>query len=204
MSVLIAPVEGAGENQVPRLDFELQTGCDHACGHCYNVWTASPGDPQHGMTQPGALQTAALKGLMTKAVRQSGAQHLTLTGGEPLLRQDALEVIGHACSLVPSVHLITNGSHVTPDVARTLAEAGMRSVQLTLLAGDKELHDRLKGAECFDDTVRAIQRLNEAGVTTQVCYVAMKENDGQLAHVMEICFALGVGALSYNRMSPTG
>lgn len=190
--------------KVPRLDVELASGCDHRCGHCYNVWNAKPGDAQHGYAPGRPLSTPALKALLTKAVTQSGATHLTLTGGEPLLRLDALEIIRHVCALVPSVHLITNGSHVPPRVATELGQLGLASAQLTLLAGERALHDRLKGAVCFDDTVRALLDLTEAGVRTQVCYVAMKENAGQLRAVLELCAALGVRALSYNRMSPTG
>lgn len=190
--------------QVPRLDFELSTGCDHRCGHCYNVWGAKKGDAQAGYDPGRPLRTAAYKALMAKAVTQSGCSHLTLTGGEPLLRPDALEVIRHACSLVRTVHLITNGSHVTPEVAVGLRAAGVKSVQLTLLAGDRDRHDRLKGAVCFDDTCRAALSLTEAGVTVQVCFVAMRENAGELAAVLELCCALGVRSVSYNRMSPTG
>lgn len=189
---------------VPRLDFELSTGCDHRCAHCYNVWNARPGDAQAEYDPGRPLKTAAFKALMTKAVTQSGCTHLTLTGGEPLLRADALEVVRHACSLVPSVHLITNGSHVPPAVAEGLRDAGVRSVQLTFLAADREKHDRLKGAVCFDDTCRAALALTEAGVTVQCCYVAMRENAGELEGVLELCCALGIRSVSYNRMSPTG
>lgn len=193
-----------GGLRVPRLDVELATGCDHRCGHCYNVWNARPGDAQAGYPPARPLPTPALLALLTKAVTQSGARHLTLTGGEPLLRADAIEVIGHCTRLAPSVHIITNGSHVPAERAAALARLGVRSVQLTLLAGERTLHDRLKGAVCFDDTVRAALDLIEAGVSTQICYVAMRENAGQLPAVMELCAALGVRALSYNRMSPTG
>jgi len=169
------------------------------------VWTASPGDPQAGAVPQGRpLPTPDLKALMTRAVEQSGATHLTLTGGEPLLRRDALEIIAHARALAPSVTLITNGSHVGAETAERLAEIGLLNVQLTLLAGDRSTHDRLKGAVCFDDTVRAVLRLSQAGVPVQICYVAMRQNAGQLHAVLEICAALGVAALSYNRMSPTG
>jgi radical SAM protein with 4Fe4S-binding SPASM domain len=198
------PGEAPGGDQIPRLDFELSTGCDHRCSHCYNVWTASKGDPQATFQRKSPLSTAATLALMTKAVAQSGAQHLTLTGGEPLLHRDAVRIIEHACSLVPSVVLITNGSHVTEDTAARLGAAGLSSVQLTLLAGDRDLHDRLKGAVCFDETTRAALRLSDAGVNVQVCYVAMRENIGQLRPVMELCAALGVRGLSYNRMAPTG
>ena len=189
---------------IPRLDFELIGGCDHRCAHCYNVWTASKGDAQADFPTGRPLPTAEFLALMSKAVTQSGARHLTLTGGEPLLHRDALQIIAHACALVPSVTLITNGSHVTEAVAQHFASWRLRQVQLTLLAGERELHDRLKGAVCFDDTVRAAVRLRAAGVRVQVCYVAMRENAGQLRSVMELCAALDVQGLSYNRMSPTG
>jgi pyrroloquinoline quinone biosynthesis protein E len=191
-------------SQVPRLDFELSAACDHRCAHCYNVWNAAPTDPAGAYPLREQLRSAAIQKLMTKAVTQSGCTHLTLTGGEPLLAVGALELVEHATSLVPSVTLITNGSHVPPETARRLAELGVAHVQLTLLAGHRDLHDKLKGAVCFDDTVRAALDLTEAGVAVQVCYVAMRENAGQLERVMELCHLLGVRQLSYNRMSPTG
>lgn len=202
MSVLEG--EDPGACGIPRLDFELTPGCDHKCAHCYNVWTADEGDAQAGYDTAGQLRTPALKQMMTRAVRQTGAQHLTITGGEPLLRKDAVEIIEHACELAPSVSLITNGSHIGPEVAARLARAGVRSVQLTLLAADRDEHDRLKGAQCFDDTVRAALDLTEAGVPVQVCFVAMRENADQFEGVLELCYALGVRSISYNRMSPTG
>lgn len=190
--------------QVPRLDFELTPACDHGCAHCYNVWTADADDPQGGYSTRGQLPTPEFLAMMEKAVRQTGARHLTLTGGEPLLRKDALEIVALAGELADTVTLITNGSHVTPAVARELARCGVTVVQLTLLAAERGLHDRLKGAVCFDDTVRAALELQAAGVHTQVCFVATAENRGQLAGVLELCLALGVRSLSYNRMSPTG
>lgn len=189
--------------RVPRLDFELTSGCDHRCGHCYNVWNARPGEPQGGYPR-GQLDTPTTLAMMTKAVRESGAEHITLTGGEPLLRKDATALLRHAASLVPSLQLITNGSHVTPEVVGLAAELGLRSVQLTILSAKPALHDRLKGAVSYHDTVRAVLDLSEAKVPVQVCYVAMRENAGEVGGVADLTFALGARALTYNRMSPTG
>ncbi|MEZ4471299.1 MAG: radical SAM protein [bacterium] len=109
-----------------------------------------------------------------------------------------------ACALVPSVQLITNGSHITPAVAARFKAAGLRSVQLTLLSAERDRHDALKGAVCFDDTVRAALDLRDAGVPVQVCFVAMAENWQDFEGVLELCYVLGVRSVSYNRMSPTG
>jgi radical SAM protein with 4Fe4S-binding SPASM domain len=188
---------------IPRLDFELTTGCDHKCGHCYNVWGAEEGDPQGGYKK-GSLRLDDYLEMMEKVIAQTGAKHITITGGEPLLHKGALEIIDRACALVPSVQLITNGSHVSPDVARRFARNKVRSVQLTLLSAVPHRHDLLKGARCFDDTVRAAVDLREAGVPVQVCFVAMRTNWQEFEEVMELCYVLGVSAIAYNRMSPTG
>ena len=190
-------------HQVPRLDFELTSACDHKCGHCYNVWNASEGDPQGGYPK-GQLRPEAFIKMMEKTIIQSGADHVTITGGEPLLRKDALAIIRRASELVSTVQLITNGSHVTPEVAAAFKEYGLNSVQLTLLSGDRDEHDRLKGAVCFDDTLRAALNLLDAGVPVQVCFVSMRENADAFKDVFELCYALGVRDLTYNRMSPTG
>ena len=192
-----------GETLAPRLDFELTSGCDHRCGHCYNVWNSKPTAGSVGYPR-GALDTESQWSMMVKALDESGAKHVTITGGEPLLRRDAVELIERLCARIPSVQLITKGSHITPDVARRLAKAGVRSVQLTLLSADRDRHDRLKGAVCFDDTVRAALELREAGTQVQCCFVSMHENRGELSGVLELCFVLGIRGMSYNRMSPTG
>lgn len=185
------------ESAVPRLDFELTTGCDHRCGHCYNVWGA-------GDYPRGALPTERYLAMLDRALAQSGAQSATFTGGEPLLHRDALRILRHARGLVPDVRLITNGSHVPPAVARALAEIGLSSVQLTLLSADRDRHDRGKGAVCFDDTLRALLDLRDAGAPVQVCFVATRENAADFEDVLGLCHLLDVRSLSYNRMSPSG
>lgn len=189
--------------RVPRLDFELTHGCDHACGHCYNVWGAEPDDPQGGYKK-GQLRGPEFLAMVEKLLTQSGAQHVTITGGEPLLHKNALEIIELCCSMIPSVQVITNGSHVTEEVARRFAAAGVRAVQLTLLSANPGKHDLLKGATCFDDTVRAALTLRDHGVPTQCCFVAMRQNWRDFAEVIELCHLLGISQISYNRMSPTG
>lgn len=190
-------------SKIPRLDFELTPACDHKCGHCYNVWNAQPEDPQ-GSYPKGQLVGHEFLDMMTKVVSESGADHITITGGEPLLHKDSMAMIEKATQIVSSVQIITNGSHITAEKAHAFKEWGIKSVQLTLLSADAAEHDRLKGAVCFTDTVRAALDLRDAGVPVQICYVAMAENAHCFAGVLDLCVALGVQAITYNRMSPTG
>ncbi len=185
--------------RVPRLDLELNHGCDHRCGHCYNVWNASGADYPRG-----TLPTDAYLAMVGELVTSSGAEHITVTGGEPLVHKDAMHIIERVCGLVETVALITNGSHVGPERAARFAAWGLRSVQLTLLSAQRDRHDALKGAICFDDTLRAALDLRDAGVSVQVCFVATRENWSDFADVVELCAVLGVPSITYNRMSPAG
>ena len=202
---LILPVTGQchPQSQIPRLDFELTPACDHKCAHCYNVWNAHEDDPQ-GSYPKGQLRGDEFLAMMEKIVLESGADHITITGGEPLLHKDAMAIVHKATQLVSSVQIISNGSHITPQKAQKFKEWGVNSIQLTLLSADAQEHDQMKGAVCFEDTIRAALDLRDAGVPVQVCYVAMASNAHAFADVFDLCFALGVNAVSYNRMSPTG
>lgn len=185
------------DNKVPRIDFELTQACNQHCAHCYNIWNT-------GAYPGGQLPTEQYLQVMERAIGESGASHVTLTGGEPLLREGSLQLIARACELAESVQLITNGSLVTPEMARDLASAGLRSAQLTLLSARPDRHDRLKEAGSFAQTTRAVLDLREAGVQVQICFVATRSTSEDLAEVLELCLALGIGALAYNRMSPAG
>lgn len=191
-------LEAGAAGKVSRIELELTTACDHRCVHCYNVWNADPGYPR------GALPTAEYLAMVERLVGESGAQELVLTGGEPLLHPDALVIAARAAKLVPHVRLVTNGSHLGPDKARALAKAGVAAVQLTLLGSRRETHDRLKGVASFDDTLRAILDLKDAGVPVQICHVASRGNAGELPEILQLCFGLGVKLLVYNRMCPSG
>ena len=192
-----------GRRFPPRLDVELTSACNHRCAHCYNVWTTEEAHaPVAAQTEQ--LATREHLALMEKAVRQGGAEHVTLTGGEPLLHDDALAFVARATALVPSVQLVTNGSQVSPGMARSLADLGLRSAQLTLLSHDRERHDRWKGVRSFDQTLRAILDLRDAGVPVQLCFVALRQNWQDFQGVLELCCALKVRSVAYNRMSPSG
>ncbi|NLJ28474.1 MAG: radical SAM protein [Deltaproteobacteria bacterium] len=116
---------------------KLTERCNCRCAMC-EIW-------QHNRTNEGELSTwdwmRVLKGLRSWL----GPKHIWMTGGEPFLRPDAIELIGHASGIGLSVGVITNGTILKPEKMEALAAAGLREYHTSIDAMTPEIHDRLRG-----------------------------------------------------------
>ncbi|MDI7268943.1 MAG: radical SAM protein [Myxococcota bacterium] len=184
--------------RVRTLSFETTARCTHRCYYCYNVWKEPGSD-----VPTGELGTAEYAAIVAKAVAGSGARHVTITGGEPLFRPDALDLLAAARRACPSVSLITSGWRLL-DAAAEIARIGVSPVQLTFLAADREAHRELKGLDSFDDLVEGAIRLREAGAGVDICFVCTPRTWMRFGEVLELAVALGVRRIAFNRASPAG
>ena len=104
-----------------------------------------------------------------------------LTGGEPLLRRDILEIVRRAAERGLWVVVGTNGVRITENVAQRLAEAGARGLSLSLDALDPDRHDhfrKVRGA--WQNTVEGAAILNRTGLPFIVQTTAGSHNLGEL------------------------
>jgi radical SAM protein with 4Fe4S-binding SPASM domain len=109
--------------------YEVTTRCNLACRYCYNVWNETD-YARDELDTTGALR------LVERIREQTGCMLLTFTGGEPLLRTDLELLVRHARLLGMSCNLITNGTLLTPERARSLVEAGIGLFETPLLGSD--------------------------------------------------------------------
>ena len=109
-----------------------------------------------------------------------------LTGGEPLLRRDILEIVRRAAERELWVVVGTNGVSITENVARRLAEAGARGLSLSLDALDPDRHDhfrKVRGA--WRNTVEGAEILNRTGLPFIVQTTAGSHNLGELEAIAD-------------------
>ncbi len=112
-----------------------------------------------------------------------------LTGGEPLLRRDILEIVRRASERELWVVVGTNGVRITENVARRLAEAGARGLSLSLDALDPDRHDRFRKVRgAWRNTVEGAEILNRTGLPFIVQTTAGSHNLGELEAIAD--FAL--------------
>lgn len=131
--------------------------CNQKCLHCYAAGQSG--------ASVNELSTEEWKKVIDTC-RRAGIPQLTFTGGEPTLRDDLVELVDHAQWFV--TRLNTNGRRLTKELCRALYDASLDSVQVTLYSSAPAIHNRLVGAEGFDDTVAGIRNAVAAGLNVSV------------------------------------
>jgi Fe-coproporphyrin III synthase len=125
-------------------------------------------------------------------------RNVNLTGGEPLLRPDIVEIAQaiHEAAGQPRIILATNGFR-TERTLRTVAEIRQHVPDLGLavsIDGDAETHDRMRGVpRAYDRAVRTLRGLREQGIDDiRIGFTATPANVHQLMTVYRLAEELGV------------
>lgn len=91
-----------------------------------------------------------------------GCVHVGLTGGEPSTRRDLPQIVAGAAEAGLYTHLVTAGLPLGPEGLAALAEAGLRSVQVSVQDAEAGASDALAGTPSFArklEVARAARRL---------------------------------------------
>ena len=109
-----------------------------------------------------------------------------LTGGEPLLRRDILEIVRRAAERELWVVVGTNGVRITENVAKRLARPARAGLSLSLDALDPDRHDgfrKVRGA--WQNTVEGAEILNRTELPFIVQTTAGSHNLGELEAIAD-------------------
>ena len=141
--------------------------CNYDCEGCYS----------RGRATDDELTTVELDSLLAEA-EQLGVLGVVVTGGEPLLRGDLVDLIRRHRRLV--FFLITNGALLTPEAARALARSG-NVVTLVSIEGFADDTDSRRRQGAHEAGVRALRLLRAVGAITGFSAVVTSANAGRLA-----------------------
>jgi len=112
-----------------------------------------------------------------------GIKEVRLTGGEPLLRPDIVEIVSRINSLetVPELSMTTNGVALAK-FANDLAKAGLKRINISLDTLDWERFKRLTFRDRYDDVIEGIAAARAAGLTPiKINTVLMRDINGDEA-----------------------
>lgn len=131
---------------------------------------------------------------------------LVLTGGDPLMRKDALDLVREATAQGLHVGLSPSATQrlLNANFAE-IKEAGVERISLSLDGATRETHDAFRGISgTFDRTLTAVQRAHDAGLSVQINTTLTRSNLAEYAAFKELMFQLKPAMWSVFLLVPTG
>jgi radical SAM protein with 4Fe4S-binding SPASM domain len=156
--------------------------CNVSCIHCYVPQSAHPEE----------LSTRELIQILDEAA-DLGVIYLVVSGGEPMVRSDFLEVWEHAKSLGMLATLFTNATLVTDEIADALAEYPPAVTEITLHSMRPQVFDAVTTVPgSFDRCMEGIGRLRDRGLDLRLKSVALRQNAEWIREVEAYAKSIGV------------
>jgi radical SAM protein with 4Fe4S-binding SPASM domain len=163
------------------VSWNLTYRCNLACEHCYLDAGPKPLVGTENFADRSELGTEECFRVIDELAAFAPECLTILTGGEPLLRRDILEIVRRAADRGLWVVVGTNGVRITENVARRLSEAGARGLSLSLDALDADRHDRFRNVRgAWQNTVEGAEILTRTGLPFIVQTTAGAHNLGEL------------------------
>ena len=151
--------------------------CNLKCVHCYAHATDVSTEDEL-TTEEGRALIDDLAGY--------GVPVLLFSGGEPLVRKDLPELAAYAVEKGMRAVISTNGTLITPAVARTLKEIGLSYVGISL-DGMREVNDRFRGVKgAFDKAVEGIENSRAAGIKVGLRFTINKANAAEIPGIFDL------------------
>ncbi len=166
---------------------EITFRCNLNCVHCYCNLTAK--DP------------AAINEEMTRAeyfsildqIADEGCLWLLITGGEPLIRKDFLDIYTYAKKRGFLITLFTNGTLITPKIADHLAEWPPHEMEITLYGTTQKTHERITGSHgSYQRCLQGIELLRERKIPLDIKTAVMTLNKKELPRIRAFAERLGM------------
>lgn len=158
--------------------WEVTTRCNLNCIHCFAGSVES---------KQNELSTQEGKRLLEQIAAVDKFRMIVITGGEPLLRKDIFELVEYAGRLGFRIVFSTNGTLLTPDIAKDLVKLGVVNFSISLDGFTSQCHEgirRIPGS--FQGALDGMKAAAKTGVCTQINFTAMQQNISELPGVIDL------------------
>jgi radical SAM protein with 4Fe4S-binding SPASM domain len=177
----------------------LTKRCNLKCDHCYLDATTKAGGGSD------ELNTEECFRLIDQIAEVNKGCLLVITGGEPLVRPDILDIARHAVGLGFMVVFGTNGMLINDRLAKELVEIGVMGAGISIDSLEAKKHDEFRGVSgAWEGALAGIEACKRNGLQFQVHFSAQPMNYKELPAVIDWAHALGARVLNVFFMVCTG
>lgn len=160
----LEPISASKLNGVSTVDFHITAKCSQACPYCWG--------PRR-FRNPVDTETA--QRIITR-IQQAGVRRIVFTGGDPLQRPDAVDLIRCAKEVGLETALSTTGDLVTPEILAGLAPF-LDLISLPLDGSTEAVNAKTKHPGHFSAILRSLDWLRAyPGIDVKVCTPVTRRN----------------------------
>ena len=131
---------------------QITERCNLHCAHCF-VSAGDYGD---------AMSIRTIRNIVIPRLKECRVVSVTLTGGEPFVHHEIVEIVSLLKNANIRVGICTNGTSISQDQMKTLAKIGNVHLNVSLDGFRPESHGKFRGDKAsFAKTIETIRRLSE-------------------------------------------
>ncbi len=169
---------------VTNLRISLTLDCNYRCFFCHREGQTSGTSLE--MT-PGEIER------LVRIASHLGIRKVKLTGGEPTVRDDIVEIVRRIKPYVVDLSMTTNGSRMK-ELSRPLAKAGLDRVNISLHSLKPDVYRRITGVDMLDAVLEGVEEAVRYLSPVKLNMTVMKGlNEGEVWDMIR--FAAKTGAV---------
>lgn len=167
------PVLDAYGRPFNNLRISVTNECNFRCIFCH-----IEGDPVGRPLRPGQLPPVMVPeeyGVVAKAAYMLGARSFKITGGEPLIRRDIVEIVGEISSNAPGSDVsMTSNGYLMNVYADKLAEAGLGRANISIHSLRRSRYKFITGVDGLERALKGFKAAYDAGLKLKINMVLLK------------------------------
>ncbi|EOL45187.1 radical SAM/SPASM domain-containing protein [Enterococcus caccae] len=129
---------------------------------------------------------------------------VALTGGEPFIREDIIEILYEFDKYNFTKVLNTNGNLIRDKQALALSKLNLDRICVTLDGSNPEVHDSSRGKGSFKKAIEGIRQLQKYNLPVSTLFTLGKHNVNDLINTIKLNDKLNINFMSVMVICPTG
>lgn len=181
-----------------RILWEITPYCNMQCKHCLFYENTK-------IEEQKELSTEEIFKIIDNLAKEKKLNAIWLSGGEPLLRKDIIDICKYISNYGIEPSLSTNGILLNPKNIEELYEAGVKYVHLSIDGAKAQTHDSLRGVNgSFEKLMKVLDYLKDSKIRRGASFMVTEESIDEIEDVIKLAKEKELSVMSFYLVAQLG
>ena len=171
--------------------WEITHNCNYGCSYC--IFSCGKNKSFNELTKEECYH-------VIDELVNNGFKHLKITGGEPFLRHDIIDILKYASEKL-IVDLSTNASLINDQIVSKLNEINLKMIHVSLDGNEKE-HESVRGNKTYLRTIKGLEALKKSKNKVRIGTVIHLNNQNNLESLINDVIKFNADEIIFSIMEP--